>query len=483
MNPRSTSKYHSITEKGEEKMPSNSFKDYPMSWKPSIDKTKKPMYQVLADQLKQDIVNEVLLPGTKLPPQRELADYLEVNLSTISKAFKVCVLNGLISASVGSGTYVSYDALSNAYLLEDSKPEHLIEMGATLPDQASFEPLLHQLKNMLQETEYEKWFGYGRAGESVWQKDAAVKLIRRGGFDSSVDRILFATGGQNAIAATLASLCKPGDRIGVDRHTYPGLKTVAAMLRVQLVPIRPGENGEMSPSALEEACKNDNISGIYLIPDYHNPTTIRLSVENRKAIAEIARTYNQFIIEDATYHLHNEKPFPAIASFAPEQVIHIASLSKSIAPGLRLAYIAVPKRFKERLARALYNLNISVSPLLAELSARLIVSNQFEALIEGHREQAIRRNQVVDRYLADFTCLGDETGIFRWLLIPGVMKGTEFESLAARHGVQVYAAERFVVGNSCPERAVRIAVCAPETVEKLEQGLTIIKRLLYEISL
>jgi len=65
-------------------MPINSFENYPMSWKPSIDKTKKPIYQALAGQLQQDIVNGVLLPGTKLPPQRELADYLDLNLSTFA---------------------------------------------------------------------------------------------------------------------------------------------------------------------------------------------------------------------------------------------------------------------------------------------------------------------------------------------------------------------------------------------------------------
>lgn len=448
-----------------------------MSWRPSIDKTKKPIYQELAKQLKQDIVNGVLLPGAKLPPQRELADYLDLNLSTISKAFKMCVLNGLLSTSVGSGTFVSYDALSNAYLLEDAKPKNLIEMGATLPDNASYEPLLLQLKSMLQETDYEKWFGYGRAGENLWQKDAAVQLIRRGGYETTVDHILFANGGQNAIAATLASLCRPGDRIGADQHTYAGLKTVAAMLSLQVVPIK-SDNNEMSSEAFEYACKNENIKGIYLIPDYHNPTTSRMSVENRKKFAEIAKKYDMFIIEDATYHLHNEKPLPAIASFAPDQVIHIASLSKSIAPGLRLAYVAVPVRFKELIARALYNLNISVSPLLAELTARIIVSNQFEDLIEKHREQAIRRNQMVNRYLADYTCLDAKTGIFRWLLLPGKITGAEFEMLAAQHGVQVYSAERFVVGNSCPERAVRVAVCAPETLEELEEGLIILKRLL-----
>ncbi|MFC7394203.1 PLP-dependent aminotransferase family protein [Scopulibacillus cellulosilyticus] len=461
-------------------MPINSFENYPMSWKPSIDKTKKPIYQVLAGQLEQDILDGVLLPGTKLPPQRELADYLDLNLSTISKAFKTCELKGLLSASVGSGTFVSYDALSNAYLLEDTKPK-LIEMGATLPDNASYEPLLLQLKSMLQETGYEKWFGYGRAGESLWQKDAAIKLIRRGGFETTVDHILFANGGQNAIAAALASLCKPGDRIGADHHTYPGLKTIAAMLSVQIVPIK-SENYEMSPTSFEYACKNENIKGIYLIPDYHNPTASCMSVENRKAIATIAKKYNQFIIEDATYHLHKEKPLPAIASFAPEQVIYIASLSKSIAPGLRLAYIAVPSQFKEPISKALYNLNISVSPLLAELAARTIVSNQFEVLTRGHREQTIRRNQVVNRYLADYTCLGVETGIFRWLLLPGKMTGAEFETLAAQKGVQVYAAERFVVGNSCPERAVRLSVCATETLEELERGLMILKRLLNDFT-
>ncbi|GLX66899.1 PLP-dependent aminotransferase family protein [Paenibacillus glycanilyticus] len=460
-------------------MPINSFDNYPMSWKPSIDRTIKPIYKAIARQLQQDIRSGVLLPGTKLPPQRELADYLDLNLSTISKAFKMCELKGLLSAAVGSGTFVSYDALSNAYLLEDTKPKHLIEMGATLPDQASYEPLMHQLRSMVQESDYERWFGYGRAGESVWQKDAAVKLIRKGGYETTADRILFTNGGQNAIAATLASLCKPGDRIAVDHHTYPGLKTAAAMLSVQTVPIQ-SEHYTMSPTALEYVCKTENIKGVYVIPDYHNPTACSMPLEHRRAIAAIAKKYNAFIIEDASYHLLDENPIPALASFAPEQVIYIASLSKSIAPGLRLAYAAVPGRFKDPIAKALYNLNISVSPLLAELAARLIVSNQFEDLIKKHREQNRLRNNAFNRLLADYRSLGADTGIFRWLLLPGTITGAEFESLAAQQGVQVYAAERFVVGNSTPERAIRISVSAPSTIEELEQGLMILRRLLID---
>jgi DNA-binding transcriptional MocR family regulator len=106
------------------------------------------------------------------------------------------------------------------------------------------------------------------------------------------------------------------------------------------------------------------------------------------------------------------------------------------------------------------------------------VSNQFESLVENHREQAILRNRIVNQHLENYTCLGMETGIFRWLLLPEKITGAEFETLAAQQGVQVYAAERFVVGNSCPDRAVRIAICAPKTIGELEQGLIILKRLL-----
>ncbi len=61
------------------------------------------------------------------------------------------------------------------------------------------------------------------------------------------------------------------------------------MLSVQIVPIK-SENGEMKPESLEYAYKNENITGIYLIPDYHNPTASFMSVENRKVIAEIAKS-------------------------------------------------------------------------------------------------------------------------------------------------------------------------------------------------
>ena len=88
-------------------MPVNSFENYPMSWKPDLSNTKPPIYLALVRQLEDDIKAGILKPGTKLPPQRELADYLDINLSTVSRAFKICEQKGLLSASVGNGTYIA----------------------------------------------------------------------------------------------------------------------------------------------------------------------------------------------------------------------------------------------------------------------------------------------------------------------------------------------------------------------------------------
>ncbi|SCX93085.1 aminotransferase-like domain-containing protein [Alkaliphilus peptidifermentans] len=460
-------------------MPVNSFENYPMTWKPVLD-TVKPLYRSLANQLEQDIINGRILPGTKLPPYRELADFLDINVSTVTKAFKVCILKGLISTTVGSGAFVSFDALSNAYLLTDGKPKNIIEMGATIPEPASYEPLMAQFKNIVSESDLIKYFRYNRPGDVLWQKDAAVKFMLKGGYTTNIETILFASGGQNAITAALIGLCQHGDKIGTDPHTYSGLKTTASMLGIQLVPIKY-KGLVMDENALIYACKNENLKGIYLIPDYQNPTTHIMSIEGRKALARIAKENNIFIIEDAAYSLMHEKPIPAVASFAPENTIYIASMSKAIGPGLRLAYVSVPLKYKKPLSNALYNMNISVSPLMAELAARMIVSNQFDTIIQSHRKNTIERNQLVNDYLSEYDCLGEKTCIFRWLKLPGKTSATDFEALALKHCVQVYGADRFAVGNSNPEKAVRLSICAPETIEELEKGLKTLRKLLSSI--
>ncbi|KNZ42312.1 PLP-dependent aminotransferase family protein [Acetobacterium bakii] len=455
----------------------NSFENYPMSWKPKKAAGNERLCVSLVRQLEEDIKTGVLLPGTRLPPQRELADYLDINVSTVSRAFKECTQKGLLSSTVGSGTFVAYDATANLCLLPSPKTRTVIEMGSVFPEAVAYKEITGLIEKMITEPDFGILFQYGPTEGTSWHKDAAVKLIAQAGYQTTPDKLLPTNGGQNAIAVILSGLFHPGDRIGTDPLTYTGIKTVAKMLGIQLIPIRQ-KNGEMSADGILYACKNENIKGLYIMPDFQNPTTHSMSDSGRQAIGEIAREKKLIVLEDVIYSLLNQTPKNAVASYAPDQTIYIASLSKVFAPGLRLAYMVSPEQYKKDLVTAMYNINLSVSPFLSEIASRMIVSKNADRLIENRRQLTRVRNQLIDEALSGYRVLGSADCIFRWLLLPKGITGNTFESLAQAAGVQVYAAERFAVGNVKPVAAVRLAVGAANSNDELLAGLEIIGDLL-----
>ena len=114
-------------------MPVNSFEDYSMSWRPKIDSSELPLYSAIAQTLERDIEHGTLKPNDKLPPQRELADFLDVNLSTITRAFKLCEAKGLIKGSVGKGTFISSDVKANKPMLSEYRKSGIINLGPSHP--------------------------------------------------------------------------------------------------------------------------------------------------------------------------------------------------------------------------------------------------------------------------------------------------------------------------------------------------------------
>ncbi len=459
-------------------MPVNSFENYPMSWKPILQRNKKALYLALAEELENDIHAGRLRPGTKLPPQRELADFLDINVSTVTRAFRLCANKGLLSSAVGSGTFVSYDVNTSTLILpETSTDVSLIELGSMMPETLPQKEAGDLLQKMLSETEQQQLFQYCYK-ETNRYKAAAAELLKQVNLPvSHPEQLLFASGGQNAISAIFCALFRPGDRIGIDPLIYPGVKGSAKLFGIQLIPLKQ-ENGEISEEGLTAAYKNEGIKGIYVMPDLHNPTNHTMSLSCREMLAKKAQEYDLLILEDGINSLLLEHPSTPIATFAPEHTIYMLSLSKTILPALRLAYLHVPMRCLAPLENALYHLNLSLSSLLLELATRLILSGKLAELFAARHKGILARNHILDRILKDYTVLGDENCLSRWLLLPEGVTGLAFEKLARQHGVSVYGSERFAVGKEAPIAAARLAVCAPESPEELEQGLIILKQLL-----
>ena len=200
-------------------MPVNSFDNYPMSWKPDFSQATGPLYKIIAEKLEVVVWIGFLTPGTKLPPQRELADFLDINVSTISRAFKLCQQKGIICSTVGNGTFIASDAAANPFLLPEDDSLGIIEMGPVFPTKNVNEIIVKYLKKMTIEPDFSELFQYGQSNGTAWQKKSAAKLIEKSGYNVQPQQLLLANGAQNAIAASFAGLFQFCDFFGTDEFT------------------------------------------------------------------------------------------------------------------------------------------------------------------------------------------------------------------------------------------------------------------------
>ena len=107
-------------------MPINSYDNYPLTWRPDKQKLKRPYYRSLIQQLEQDILKNKLQKNTQLPSQRELADYLDLNFTTVGKAYKYGIEKGLLYTNIGSGTFISPNVFESITISTNEVTEHII---------------------------------------------------------------------------------------------------------------------------------------------------------------------------------------------------------------------------------------------------------------------------------------------------------------------------------------------------------------------
>ncbi len=458
-------------------MPINSFDDYPMSWKPQLLDRTTPIYLKLAKQLEMDIKNGKLKPGDKLPPQRELADFLDLNLSTITRTYKICLEKGLICAKVGQGTFISSDVNSSDVLLYSHEHTSIIEMGTVHPPYNENNKIVLFIKNILMQPDFNRFLEYRSPAGTMFQRNIITSWLQQFKIKSTPEQVLFATGGQNALCAILLGLFSKGDRIATDPLSFTGLKSIVKMLGIKLVPL-PTKNYKLDFDNIEYFCQTEKIKGLYFIPEQHNPTTLSLSDKERKYIAQIAIKLNLIILEDGINKVFRSIQQAPILSYAPNNTIYIFSTSKFLSAGLRVAYIIAPLSYKLLIKNALYNMNLMVSPFSLEIVSKLLSSNLIKDVIKEKRLELIKRNRIVNKILENYTIYGEETCSFRWLILPDKINGIDFEKLAKKNGVQVFSAERFIIGNTIPPNAVRLCISAPKNIEYLNRGLCKIKELL-----
>ena len=291
------------------------------------------------------------------------------------------------------------------------------------------------------------------------------------------DRIIVTAGAQHGLAICLGALLRPGDVLLTEPLTYPGIRAVAELFTLRLRSVAQDDEGVL-PEALESACREDSPRALYCMPTLQNPTATIMSAERRQAIAAILRKYRLPVIEDDIYRFLLDAP-PPLSALVPELGHYLLGSSKSIAPGLRVGFLAVPEGQSAPFIAALRATTWMASPIAAEVAARWIGDGTAAALADTQRKAAIERQKIARRLLDGFDYRAHPSSFFGMLHLPANWRASDLVSAASRRGVRLRAAEAFSTDQPAPS-AIRLCVCGIADVARLVEGIGRVVALLRE---
>ncbi len=456
-------------------MPTNSFEHLYLSWTPDKAKLKRPYYLTLANAMEADIVAGKLVAGTKLPPQRELADYLDLNFTTVTQAYNLCRERKLIYGVVGKGTFVS-PLPGKKTVRQAMCPPGLIELGLVRGFDRIKAPIIEASKNVLKKGYIEELYSYTEAAGHLHQRAAGAHWMKQMDVHTDSEHTAIFSGAQNIISAALLSLFRIGDKIAVDEFTYANLIGTAHLSHIRLVPVKGDADG-MLAGELDRICRREGINGIFLMPNCANPTTCTIPEQRKDELGDVIARHNLILLEDDNTGIPQVTGgrYHSMFSRLPDQTIYICNSTMALCSGLRVAFAAFPENFRVPLLNALFHLNIKTSSLDAEIMTELILSGKAARILEQKAELARERNRIFDRFFPEAVKPGTPAAFFRWLPLPKLgMDEMATERRLLQLGVSVYGSRRFTVTRSACS-FMRIAVSSPTDTGQLEKGCSIIR--------
>ncbi len=446
-------------------------------WHPDLSRSSSPRYIAIADLIEMDLRSGVLAAGDRLPPQRALAKRLNIDFTTVARGYVEAQKRGLVDSHVGRGTFVTgrQGRERRSFALDaasDPRRASAIDFSMNLPPEPSDPDLLARMQEGMSAVAVDliPLLRYQGFGGMVMDKEAAATWLSRRGLTPAQERIFVTPGAHPALLAIFGLLAKPGETVLSENITYPGMRSIAAQLRLNLSGLAMDDEGVL-PEAFEESCERLRPKALYLNPTLQNPTTLTIPQARREAIAAIARKYRVPIIEDDAYgFIPLDAPAP-MAAIAPELTWHIGGLAKCIGAGLRLAFVVAPDtRSIWPFVSAMRSSNVMASPLNMALATRWIEDGTADGILRFIRAEAAARQEMVADILPSGSYRADPISFNIWLPLGSGWTRATFGSHMRDAGIGVVASDAFTVDGMAPE-AVRVCLGGPIGRETLKGAL------------
>lgn len=419
-------------------------------------------YRTIADRIAGDIAAGKLRPGDRLPPQRAFAHTHALAASTAGRVYAELVRRGLATGEVGRGTFVrAAPPAPSPALTEPSSARIDLEMNSPiLPDQHAM--LAGALSALIKRPDAlnQAMRPVSVAGTHSARHAAAAGLAHRD-WQPAPGSVLFAGSGRQALAAVFSALVPAGERIGFEALTYPVAKAIAARLGLVPVPLAMDADG-VRPDAVEAAHRAGPLRAVYVQPTLQNPLGSTMPVRRREALAAVLRRLDDPVaVEDAVYaFLDGTAPAP-LAALAPEHTVFVDSLSKRVAPGLTLGFIAAPDRLLARIAAALRSGAWSAPGFALDTGVRWMADGTVAALAAAKRADAAARQTIAAERLAGLAVRAHPAAYHLWLELPQGWRAEAFALAAAERGIAITPAAAFTVSPAHAPNAVRLALASP----------------------
>ncbi|SEW52695.1 GntR family transcriptional regulator / MocR family aminotransferase [Chitinophaga arvensicola] len=457
------------------------------------------VYQQIADGIIAEIKKGRLQPGAALPGSRILAADLGVNRKTVVLAYEGLIAAGWLEAADKKGTFVAAELPSlkkqpaktrssfefnetAVSTLHPSNTGGLIVFNDGLPDVrlAPLDELAKAYKRIFQQKARWRMLGYGPAqGEERLRIAIAAMLSSKRGMNTGKDTVCITRGSQMALYLTAQTLIRPGDHVAIESPGYLPAWQTFVQAGAHMIHVPVDEKGLMVDE-LEHICRSRKLKAVYVTPHHQFPTAVSMKAERRLKLIELSNRYGFAIIEDDydhEFHFDAKSLLPLASHEHAANVIYISSLSKLVAPAVRIGYVTGPAAFISSLAQLRGLVDRQGDPIMEQAIAELMengaISRHAKRAFQVYKERREAMNDYLLLHLGkQVTFSKPEGGLAYWVKMNRPVNTAELAARLAKKGVSVMPTERFSFTGE-PLNALRLGY-ASLNLQELEEGIRIL---------
>ena len=326
---------------------------------------------------------------------------------------------------------------------------------------------------------------YGPTAGHPPLKETIAEAMRAEGAPVGTDEILVTNGAQQGLELVFRTFVERGDAVIIEEPTYTGALTILSSLGARAVGVPLDDEG-IRPDLLAIALERHRPRLLYLQPTFQNPTTRVMSERRRREVLELAYRHRCLIVEDdwAGDLRFEGADLPSLYTLDRGQhVIYLSTFSKKLMPGLRLGWLAAPRRALERLVELKRVQDCGTSPLLqVALDAFLRQGGLREHLARVLPVYRQRRDRMIAALEREFPPRAEwirpQGGLFVWVAMPEGFDAEDLFAAARQRGVLFSRGELFHSDGS-GGNTFRLTYSAA-TLEQIDQGVGILGELIRE---